>query len=69
MLYAGLENFSRQEMLTVTTSQNPLPPIKNPTPYVKKAGVNGVQAPDAKGRLSRRLIGCVVTCVDGVRTV
>jgi len=57
VLYADLENFSRQEVPTITTSQNPLPPIKKPTPYVKtdyaeithfmKADVNGVQAPDA----------------------
>jgi len=57
VLYADLENFSRQEMPTVTTSENPLPPIKRPTPYVKtdyaeithfmKADVSGVQAPGA----------------------
>ena len=44
-------------MPTVTTSENPLPPIKKPTPYVNtnyaeithfiKADVSGVQAPDA----------------------
>jgi len=34
-MYADLENFGRQEMPTVTTSQNPVPPIKKPTPYVK----------------------------------
>ena len=35
MLYADLENFSGQETPTVNSSQNPLPPIKKPTPYVK----------------------------------
>jgi len=62
VLYADLENFSRQEMPTVTTSQNPLPPIKKPTPYVKtdyaeithfmKADVNGEQVPDANANNS-----------------
>ena len=57
MLYADLENFSRQEMPTVNTSQNPLPPVKRPTPYVKtdyaeiahfmKVEPNGMQASDA----------------------
>jgi len=57
VLYADLENFSRQEMPTVNTSQNPLPPVKKPTPYVKtdyaeiahfmKVEPNGMQASDA----------------------
>jgi len=57
VLYADLENFSRQEMPTVNTSQNPLPPVKRPTPYVKtdyaeiahfmKVEPNGMQASDA----------------------
>jgi len=56
-MYADLENFSRQEMPTVATSQNPVPPIKNPTPYVKtdyaeilhfmKVEPNVMQASDA----------------------
>jgi len=62
MLYADLENFSRQEMPTVTSSENPLPPIKKPTPYVNtdyaeithfiKADVSGVQDPGANANNS-----------------
>jgi len=35
VLYADLDNFSRQEKPTITTSQHPLPPIQKATPYVK----------------------------------
>ena len=34
-----------------------------------KADANGVQAPDANASNTCRLIGCVVTCVDGVWTM